>query len=150
MILLVLPTAQAFRAEVAATAESRALAPGLGLDTRFHAEPFHHKVRVFVGPSPLPVSPTAQAVLADTAATPDSKVPPPGVGLGTCFHAVPFHRSVTLAPGPHPQLASPTVQASPTEITATAPRIPNTGTPRITDQCGLTAALEAALTRAGY
>jgi hypothetical protein len=47
LILLVLPTAQAFRAEVMATAESRALAPGLGLDTRVHVAPFHHKVRVF-------------------------------------------------------------------------------------------------------
>jgi hypothetical protein len=122
LILLVLPTAQAFWAEVAATAESRALAPGLGLDTRFHAEPFHHKVRVFVGPSPLPVSPTAQAVLAEMAATPDSKVPPPGVGLGTCFHAVPFHRSIS-ALSLKPEIVEPTAQALPAELAATPSRV---------------------------
>jgi hypothetical protein len=85
LTLLVLPTAQAFRAEVAATAESRALAQGLGLDTRFHEVPFHHKVRVFVGPSPLPVSPTAQALPADVAAT--LLRLPARLGPGACFHA---------------------------------------------------------------
>lgn len=122
LILLVLPTAQAFRAEVAATAESRALAPGLGLDTLFHAVLFHRKVRVFVGPSPLPVSPTGPDGTRGDGGHAGQQGTAPGVGLGTYFHAAPFHRSVTLKPGPDPQLASPTVQAPPAEVTATAPR----------------------------
>ena len=84
--------------------------------------PFHRKIRMFVGPSPLPVSPTAQARLSETAATPNRMVPPPGVGLGTRFHALPFQCRIKLMPGPHPQLMSPTAQALPVGVMATPNR----------------------------
>lgn len=61
LTVLVAPTAQAFPLEVTAMASSEALAPGLGVDTCFHAVPFQRRATVLVGPSPLPLSPTAQA-----------------------------------------------------------------------------------------
>jgi transcriptional regulator with XRE-family HTH domain len=106
------PTAHALLADVAATPLNRRNLPeGSGVGTLRQFLPFHRRIRVFVGPSPLPVAPTAQARLADTAATPLRNTPPPGVGLGTCFHDFPFQRRIRLKPGPHPQLTSPTAQA---------------------------------------
>ena len=45
--LLLLPTAQALVAEVAATPERLASVPGLGLGTRFQVVPFHRSISVF-------------------------------------------------------------------------------------------------------
>jgi hypothetical protein len=45
--LLLVPTAQALVAEVAATPERLASVPGLGLGTCFQAVPFHRSIRVF-------------------------------------------------------------------------------------------------------
>jgi hypothetical protein len=68
--VLVLPTAHAFRADVAATPE-RLLPAGLGLGTRSQALPFHRRIRVLETPLPEQlVQPTAQALRAETAATP--------------------------------------------------------------------------------
>ena len=70
------PTAQALRAEVAATRPKKLAGPGLGLGTRVHALPFQCSIRVLVpGPGllagpPVPVRPTAQALQGDVAATP--------------------------------------------------------------------------------
>ena len=73
---------------------------GVGLGTRFHAVPFHRRIRLVPGPHPQLMSPTAQALPADVAATPLRKSAKPllasGLGLGTRFHAVPFHRRIRV------------------------------------------------------
>ena len=118
VLLKVSPTAQALRAEAAATPESSELGAGLGLGTCFHAAPFHRRITVPKDVAPVMVSPTAQALRAETAATLRSAAPPAG-GLGTRFHTVPFHRRIRLGPGPQPQLMSPTAQALLADVTAT-------------------------------
>jgi hypothetical protein len=71
-VLLVLPTtvpptAQALRAEKAAT-EFRAVPAGVELGTRFHAEPIQRTIKG-LGLQILPAYPTAQALLLEEAAT---------------------------------------------------------------------------------
>src|SRR5690348_15261151 len=71
------PTAQASRAEVAATPQRFAKPPGVGLGTRFHAVPFQCRI-TDTYPLAVPVAgvrggrvkPTAQASRAETTATP--------------------------------------------------------------------------------
>jgi hypothetical protein len=63
---IVVPTAQALLADVAATPERLADVPGLGLATCFQAVPFQRSMSVL----PLLVAPTAQALVADVATTP--------------------------------------------------------------------------------
>ena len=65
----VLPTAQALRADTAATPE-RPLPAGAGLGTFFQAVPFQCAIKA-LGRAP-PLSPTAQAFRAEVAATPRS------------------------------------------------------------------------------
>jgi hypothetical protein len=72
------PTAQALRAEAAATADSLPLRPPFGLGTCFHLVPFQCKITVL-----LRVLPTAQALRADTAATPYSESKP-GRAVAAC------------------------------------------------------------------
>src|SRR5262249_5307275 len=65
-VLLMTPTAQALRAEVAATPLRVLPDAGLGLGTCFQVVPFQCMIKVL----PLPRSPTAQALRAEVAATP--------------------------------------------------------------------------------
>jgi hypothetical protein len=109
LLVVVEPTAQALRAEVAATAASELnlAEDGLGLDTRFHAAPFQCTIKVL----PLLVEPTAQAFLAEVAATPER----PPTGLVTRRHAVPFQCTIRALPPP----VEPTAHALRAEIAAT-------------------------------
>ena len=61
------PTAQALRADVAATASRTLRAPGAGLGNWFQEVPFHRRIN-----APSVPEPTAQALRAETAATPKS------------------------------------------------------------------------------
>src|ERR1700731_4069464 len=67
--LSVEPTAQALRAEAAATPARMPPLGELGLGTRFQVVPFQCRIRVL-----SPVRPTAQALRAEAAATP-ARVP---------------------------------------------------------------------------
>jgi hypothetical protein len=113
--LKVSPTAQALRAESAATLD-RLLWSGLGLGTRFHALPFQCRISVLT-PDPVLTLPTAQASLAEIAATPSRRLPA-GLGLGSCFQALPFHRSIRAR-----DPLAPTAQALRTEMAATLLRL---------------------------
>ena len=109
----VAPTAQALRADTAATPNRKLPVPGAGLGTCFHEAPFHRSIRV----PPLPVTPTAQALAADAAATP-KKMLPAGAGLGTAFHDVPFHRRIKGCIDGVPQWLHPAAQARRAETAA--------------------------------
>jgi hypothetical protein len=122
--LKVSPTAQALRAESAATPD-KLLCDGLGLGTRFHALPFQCRISVLT-PEWVLMLPTAQASLAEVAATLSRRLPA-GPGLGTLVQALPFHRSIRAR-----EPLTPTVQALRAEIAATLlsllPAAPGLGT----------------------
>src|SRR5262249_47030420 len=92
------PTAQAFLADVAATAARLTvrLRGGVGRDTRCHAVPFQCRIRLLTLPT-LTISPTAQAFRADVAATPRSRLRT-GDGAGIRLHAVPFQCRINVPP----------------------------------------------------
>jgi hypothetical protein len=114
------PTAQALRAEAAATPKSSAPPARLGLRTSFHLVPFQRSITVF-GPGwlGLLVQPTAQAFRADVTATPARLPPAAGFGLGTRFQAVPFQRRIKVSGFSLKQRVQPTAQALRAEVTAT-------------------------------
>lgn len=116
------PTAQALRAEIAATPK-RALCDGLGLGTFFQLLPFQCRTSVLLPkPERLMVAPTAQTLVAEIAST-ACRALRAGAGLDTCFHVLPFHRSIRaldLLPQPFVQ---PTAQALRAETTATPLRL---------------------------
>src|SRR5215469_9435587 len=89
----VLPTAHAFVAELASTANRGLVVPGCGLATRAHCRPFQCMISEVSFPLVAPTLPTAHALLAEVAVTPNSSslLPaPPGLGLAPCVQAVPF------------------------------------------------------------
>jgi hypothetical protein len=83
------PTAQASLLDAAATADSDAKVPGLGLGTWVQATPSQWRISVPIADVATPVLPTAQASVADLAAIPLSESLLPGFGLGTRFQACP-------------------------------------------------------------
>jgi len=92
----------------------------LGLDTRFHAAPFHRKISVLGTPSLVwPPLPTAQALRADRTATPDIWLAAPVAGTRSRCHVRPVHRKISDWLEPKPHLLQPTAHAARAERTAT-------------------------------
>jgi hypothetical protein len=107
------PTAQALRAEVAATAYSSVSPTGVGLGTRAQAVPSQCRMSVlplFTAP------PTAQALRAEVAATPKSCPP----GTGTARSGTPVPAMAEPAAGP---MAAAVATASSPAATTTLIRV---------------------------
>ena len=116
-----LPTAQALRAEVAATASRAEVLVGLGLATCAQLVPFQCRISVR-SEGPLANSPTAQALPAEVAATPNSWLSlPEGPGLGLCIadQERPFQRRIKVR-DPGPSMRLPTAQALLPDVADTA------------------------------
>src|SRR6516225_2486868 len=124
------PTAQALRAEVAATAASLLSSGRRGLATCFHAVPFQCTIMVWVvppvGPKQWLAQPTAQALRAEVAATPLSAPILASAGLGIRVQAVPFQCRITvcgLTEERKQKAVQPTAQALRAEVAATLLRV---------------------------
>src|SRR5712691_6409537 len=100
LLLVKLPTAQMLFADEAATLKRVAApAPGLGLDTTAHIDPFQCSMSGSVLPLPLGMYwPTAQTLLAEMAVTPVSPFSLElGLGLEAIVHFVPFQWSMSVS-----------------------------------------------------
>lgn len=73
-----LPTAQALRADRAATPDNWLEAPVAGTWARFQLRPFHLRISDLLVVKPHGLQPTAHAFLADEAATPSNCLSGPG------------------------------------------------------------------------
>ena len=109
------PTAQASRAEIAASPEKPSLG---GLVTSFHAVPFHpfDQARGGTTSESRADRPSAARCCRDGGQVAAVRR---GRATGTCFQAMPFHRRIKVLP---PRDAWPTAQAFRREVAATAER----------------------------
>jgi hypothetical protein len=126
----VVPTAQALRAETAATPSRPPPAEAAGLRACCQDLPFQPSIKVLDALPQLRVQPTAQVRPAEMTAT-EFRMPPAGLGLRTRFQAVPFQRRITV-----PELRSPSAWPTAQALRGDQAATPSREPPTVRDAAG--------------